>query len=167
MKGDALTFILIVTVSVSLTALVLGWAVMNMTGYFEINEVNSVRQEFSDCNNKILETARTGMSNRCEFSAKMGHIVGKADNITYEITSSKKICDMSSWAQVNPEKNTWQRCDISGRESIYSLLWNYSGIRFQYGYIGNVYVIGQTGKSMEFSRYSMNDTQIDLMAIIS
>jgi hypothetical protein len=167
MKGDALTFILIVTVSVSLTALILGWVIMNMSGFFEVNEVNSVRQEFNDCNNKILETARTGMSNKCAFSAQKGHIIGTADNLTYEIVSSQKICDMSAWTLLNPEKNIWQRCDISGRESILSLMWNYSGIKFQFGYIGNVYIVGQTGKSMEFSRYGMNDTQIDLMTIIN
>jgi hypothetical protein len=166
MKGDALTFILIVTVSVALTALILGWVVMNMSGFFESNEVNAIRQEFSECNEKIIETARTGLSNKCTFSAQKGRIIGSAENLTYEIVSSQKICDMSPWVLLNPEKNLWQRCDISGRQSVFSLMWNYTGVKFLFGYLGSVYITGQSGKNVEFSRYSMNETQINLMVVI-
>jgi hypothetical protein len=163
MKGDSITFILIITVAVSLTVLVMGWAVMNMSGFFETSEINAVRGQFLECNDKIMETARTGLSNKCIFSIQNGEITGTTDNITYEITSREKVCDTSGWVQINPEKNTWQMCSISGRESVFKLMWNNSKVKFEFESLGNVLVTSQSGKTIDVSRLSMNDTQVNLV----
>jgi hypothetical protein len=163
MKGDALTLVLIITVTVSLTVIILGWTVMNMAGFFEMNEINAVKQEFSECNNKIIETARTGLSNKCIFSIERGQITGTKDYIAYQIVTSEKVCDTSDWVLINPEKNTWQMCEISGRQSVFGLKWNSTSIKFLFENIGNVQVTGQSGKTIEVSRASMNETQINLL----
>ena len=67
MRGATVTFMLIVIITALLTSILVVWAVMNTTGFFEVNEMNIVKDQFRDCNDKIIETARTGMSNKCIF----------------------------------------------------------------------------------------------------
>ncbi len=162
MKGTAITLMLIMIIVVLLTAIIIVWAIMNAIGFFEMNEINAVKHEFGECNDKIIETARTGLSNRCIFSADRGRIIGTNDDIKYEIVSHIKVCDKSPWVLINPEKNLWQKCDISGRENIFGLKWNSSYIKFQFEQIG-VEVKGQTGRVVEMSRKSMDENQINLL----
>jgi len=163
MKGVAITFMLTMIVVVSLTSILVGWTVMNTTGFFEVNEINAVKQEFAECNNKIFETARTGLSNKCVFPLERGDIAGSTNEISYRITSRYRICDKSPWVIIDPDNNIWQMCDISGRNSILSLKWNYTNISFQFEQVGNVQVTGQSGKTIEMSRASMSGNQISLL----
>ncbi len=163
MKGGILTFILILLVVISLTAVVVSWAMMNMTEFFEMTEVNKVKNEFVECNDKIIETARAGLSNRCMFSADNGKIIATNNEISYQLISGTKLCDSSPWVLINPEKNLWQRCDVSGRENTFGLKLNYTSIKFQFEPIGNVEVRGQSGSIVEIGRADMNGNQMNLL----
>lgn len=167
MKSTALTFILMIVVVVLLTAIIVAWTLMNTFGFFEMNEINTIKHDFEECNDKIIETARTGLSNKCIFSIDRGHIKGTNDEISYEIVSRVKVCDESDWVLINPEKNVWQRCDFSGRENIFGLKWNSTYIKFQFEQVGNVEIKGQTGRIVEISRASMNENQINLLLRIT
>jgi len=163
MKGGVITLVLITVIIVFLTIMVLGWTMANTSGFFEMSEINSVREEFKDCNDKILETARTGLYNKCIFSVERGQIAATRNDITYQIVTNERICDASDWVIINPEKNMWQSCFISGKQTVYGLRWEMDGIKFQFESIGNVNVTGQTGKTIEMNRASMNETQINLL----
>jgi hypothetical protein len=163
MKGAATTFMLIMVITVLLISIMVGWTVMNTTGFFELNEITAVKQEFAECNNKIFETARTGSSNKCIFPVQRGNITGSTSEISYQIISRYRICDKSTWVLINPENNIWQMCDISGKNSILSLKWNYTNISFQFQQIGNVQVMGQSGSTIEMNRASMSGNQISLL----
>ena len=121
----AVTLMLIIVVIVLLTAILVAWTIMNTLGFFEMNEINAVKNEFRECNDKIIETARTGLSNKCIFSADRGELTGSKDGIHYKIVSSTKICDKHPWVLIDGVKHIWQKCDISGREDILELKWNF------------------------------------------
>jgi len=163
MRGTAINLMLIVIVIVLITAVIVAWTVMNTLGFFEMNEINAVKYEFEQCNDKIIETARTALSNKCIFSAESGEITGTTDEIMYQIVSRVKVCDETPWVLINPEKNIWQKCDISGRENIFSLKWNSTKIKFQFEQMGNVEIRGQTGSIVEMSRKDMDENQINLL----
>jgi len=163
MRGTAINLMLIVIVIVLITAVIVAWTVMNTLGFFEMNEINAVKYEFEQCNDKIIETARTALSNKCIFSADNGEIKGTNDEIMYQIVSRVKVCDETPWVLINPEKNIWQKCDISGRENIFSLKWNSTKIKFQFEQMGSIEIRGQTGSIVEMSRKSMDDNQINLL----
>lgn len=163
MKGAAVTFMLIMIITVLLISILVGWTVMNTFGFFEVNEINAVKQEFVECNKKIFETARTGSSNKCIFPVERGDITGSTSEISYQIISRYKICDKSPWVIIDPDNNIWQMCDISGRNNILSLKWNYTNISFQFEQAGSTEIIGHGGSTIEMSRASMNENQISLM----
>ncbi|NIO44237.1 MAG: hypothetical protein GTN36_01620 [Candidatus Aenigmarchaeota archaeon] len=163
MRGSAVNLMLIVVIIVLITAVVVSWTVMNTMGFFEMNEINAVKQEFEKCNDKIIETARTALSNKCIFSAEKGEITGTINEIIYQIVSRVKVCDETPWVLINPEKNTWQKCDFSGRENIFSLKWNHTEIKFEFERMGNIEILGQTGSIVEMGRKSMSEDQINLL----
>jgi hypothetical protein len=163
MRGATITFILIVIITASITSVLVGWTVMNTMGFFEINEINSIKHEFEDCNDKIIETARTGLSNTCVFSADRGQISGTSDDISYQIITHENICDQTPWVLIEPEKNLWQKCDVSPKENVFSLKWNYTSIKFQFMQLGNVEIKGESGRTVEMSRASIGDTQTNLI----
>lgn len=156
MKGGVLSLILIMTIVIFVTATTLGWAMMSMSGFFELTEINNVKDAMADCNDELLETARTGMPSRCVFSLGSGSIEGTTSEIYYTLTAGTRICDPSGWVSINPEKNIWQRCDVSGSQSMFSLRWNYTGIDFRYEDLGKVRVTGQSGSTIEISRHSVS-----------
>ena len=161
--SNAITLMLIMIIIVLVTAIVVAWTVMNTLGFFEMNEINAVKHDFEECSNKIMETARTGMSNKCIFSISRGKIIGTTDDISYQVVSKVKVCDETDWVLINPEKNIWQKCDFSGREDIFSLKWNSSSIKFQYEKMGNIEVKGQSGSTVDMSRASIESNQINLL----
>ena len=162
MRGAAVTFMLIMIITALLTSLLVIWTLFNATGFFEVNEINAVKEEFRECNNKIIETVRTGLSNKCIFPVEKGELSGNSDEIAYSIITTEKICDQSPWVLIYPEKNLWQKCDVSG-QNVFSLKWNYTTIKFQFESMGNVETKGQSGHIIEMSRFSMSDTQTNLL----
>ncbi len=158
--SSAVTFMLIVIIIVLLTAVIVVWAVMNTAGFFEMNEINSMKQEFDECNDKIIETARTALSNTCIFS---GEVTATDNEISYQIVTRVKVCDETPWVFINPEKNVWQRCDFSGRGNIYSLKWNASNITFEFEKAKILEIKGQSGHTVEISRKNMEENQIILL----
>jgi len=163
MRGNIVTFLLIIIIVTALMALLVIWATSNTTSLFEISEINTVKQEFEDCSDKIVETSRIALSNKCIFSVDRGQIKATNDDITYHIVSSTKVCDKTDWVLINPEKNIWQKCDISGTERVFNLKWNSTAIKFQFEQMGNIEIRGLTGKNIEMSRYNMNNTHIILL----
>jgi hypothetical protein len=163
MKGVAVTFMLIMIITVLLISILVGWTVMNTTGFFELNEINAVKQEFVECNSKIFETARTGSYNKCIFPVERGVITGSTSEISYQIISRYRICDKSSWVLIDPDNNLWQMCDTSGRNNILSLKWNYTNINFQFEQKGDIEITGQSGGTIEMSRAGMDENQISLL----
>ena len=121
----AVTLMLIVIVIVFLTAILVAWTVMNTLGFFEMNEINAVKSEFEECNDKIIETARTGLSNKCIFSANRGEMTGSKDGLHYNIVSSTKICDEHQWVLIDDVKHIWQQCNYSGKENMLELKWSF------------------------------------------
>jgi hypothetical protein len=158
MNGGAATLMMIMTIVLLITTIALVWTVANTSGFFEVSELNSVKSEFESCNDKIMETARTGSSNKCIFSISKGELIGKSDSINYKLVSSSKICDESSWILLNPEKNIWQECHISGNEIIFGLKWNSSYVDFEFEKIGNVEVRGGSGHIIEISRIGVSES---------
>ena len=163
MRGASVTFMLILIITASLISILVGWTVMNTIDFFEINEINSIKHEFEDCNDKIIETARTGLSNTCMFSADRGQISGTSDEISYQIVTNEDICDQTPWVLIEPEKNLWQKCDVSSNENVFGLKWNYTSIKFQFMQIGKVEIKGESGRTVEIDRFGMNDTQTNLI----
>ncbi|OGI12636.1 hypothetical protein A3K64_03465 [Candidatus Micrarchaeota archaeon RBG_16_36_9] len=162
MRGITVAFMLIMIISITLTSILVVWAVANTTGFFEINEINSIKDQLRDCNDKILETARTGLLNTCSFSVERGQLSGTVEGINYEITTHEKVCDQTPWVLIDPEKNLWQKCDASSNQDVFSLKWNYTDIKFQFEKLGDVEIKGQSGRTIEISRGSMSDTQTNL-----
>ena len=163
MKGATVTLVLIMLITALLTSILVVWASMNAIGFFEVNEINSVKKGLEDCNDKIFETARTGLSNECKFSIERGELKGTTDDISYQIVTHQKVCDQSSWVLIESEKNLWQKCDASSDGNIFSLKWNYTSIKFQFESMGNIEIRGQTGQTIEISRASMSDTQTNIL----
>jgi len=162
MRGINVTVMLIVIITVALTSIVVVWTLTNANSFFETNEISSVKAEFRECNNKIIETARTGLSNTCIFPASIGLITGTIDDISYQIITSEQVCDQTPWVLIDPDKNLWQKCDVSSNSDTFSLKLNYSSIKFQFMSMGNVQVKGQSGHAVEVSRAGMNDTLTNL-----
>ena len=89
----------------------------------DISEIDSIKPQFDDCNEKILETARTGTTNKCIFSIKRGIIEGKKEGIEYKLLSTAPICDQHNLVEIDERTHLWQACNVSAGNRIYSLLW--------------------------------------------
>ena len=125
MKGVAVTFMFIMIITVSLISILVGWTVMNTFSFFEANEINSVKKELANCNDKIIETARTGLTNKCIFPIDRGELRVSKDGLNYTIISSAAICDEHPLVLIDEEKHIWQQCYVSGKNRILQLFWMY------------------------------------------
>jgi hypothetical protein len=100
-----------------------------MENSLDISEFETVRNQFEDCNNKILETAKTGVTNSCSLFTEKGEIVVGGDTILYKIVTNANICDESDW--INIDENLWQMCTVYGGSKLYQLKWDSPEILFQ------------------------------------
>ena len=86
-------------------------------------EVSFIKSQFDTCNDRILETARTGTSNKCFFNINRGRLTGKTEGINYAIVSTTKVCDPHPLIQIDERRHIWQKCsEVDGR-SVYEMMW--------------------------------------------
>ena len=198
MKGMAvLQVIIILVILLALAALTLPWAIDNIKTSMDLTEVKSVGPQFDDCNSRIIETARTGSTNKCMFSVKQGQISGRADGIYYNILSNAPICDESDLTEIDTRNHIWQECNVSGKQRSYGILWKFpstlnvsgEGIEgnqlsgqtsvssIDFGQTTNFdtltlfvnfqYTVGQIGNVVELSRVNVTQTNVTLRVKIS
>jgi hypothetical protein len=117
--------ILIMVIAIALAAIALPWSVENVGISIDSTEVKSIKSQFDDCNEKIIETARTGSTNECMFNIKNGVISGRQDGIYYKILSNGPICDASPLTEIDSKNHIWQECNVSGKQRIYGMLWKF------------------------------------------
>lgn len=189
--------ILIFVLMIVLTAVTMPWATEKIGESMEITELNSIKPQFDECNERIIETARTGSTNTCIFNIKKGEITGRQEGIYYKLLSNAPICDESSLVEIDPRTHIWQECTVSGNQRIYGLLWKFpstlnvsgegvegnqmagqtsiSEINFLNPvvfdtltlYVNFQYQLDQIGNVVEFSRVGITQTNITLKLKIS
>jgi len=117
--------ILMMVIALSLVAASIPWAIENIEIAMDLTELKSIKSQFDDCNERIIETARTGSTNKCIFNIKRGEITGRQEGIYYNLLSNGKICDASSLTEIDPKNHIWQECNVSGNQRIYGMLWKF------------------------------------------
>jgi len=127
MEGAATVFvaILIVAIAASMIALSMPWVGEKIQESIDVSEVSSIKTQFDSCNNMIIETARTGSTNKCIFSVSKGRVTGSQEGINYEVVSSASICDQQDWIQIDEKRHIWQKCEVSGNERIFDIRWKF------------------------------------------
>lgn len=181
----------------SLIVLMFPWAVKTIGESMDVSEIDSIKPQFDDCGEKILETARTGTTNKCIFNIKRGTITGKTEGVEYNLLSTAPICDQHDLVEIDERTHVWQACSVSGENRIYSLLWYFplqlkvngtdvqgdevkgkmavADINFQNPiefktltlYAGFEYVPGEAGDVIEISRVNITETNVTLKIKIS
>lgn len=101
------------------------WANNYIQRSMDLLEINKVKDEFSLCNDKLVETARTGTANKCYFTANRGNINAQEDGLYYRIISNANICDEHWWTNINPKAHLWQKCDRDISKKILEYKWYY------------------------------------------
>jgi len=121
MASQTVVILLLFLITFSAAAVGYFWVYPEIQYSFDIGEASTIQQSFALCNQKIIQTARTGSVSNCIFSVKRGDMIIQDDSIHYSIGSSsrKELCDESGWFSV--DNNIWKRCDSFGQR--YSLMW--------------------------------------------
>jgi hypothetical protein len=192
MPFNILQVVLIVGIVVALTSLSFPWAMETVGESMDLTEVNSIKSQFDTCSERILETARTGTTNKCFFNIDRGELTGKTEGLNYKIISSTDICDPHGLTKIDERRYIWQRCDVSGENRIFQMLWmfpkelNVTGTGVQgskmrgESSLGDVrfddpvefktlslnvnfqYQPGESGKVIELSRVGITETNVTL-----
>lgn len=116
---------LIMLIAISLVVIALPWVLDVIGEMMDISEIKGVKSQLEMCDEKIIETSRTGSTNKCLFSVSRGELTGSREGLNYKLISSADICDRHSWVLINEEKHIWQKCDVRGDKSILELRWNF------------------------------------------
>ncbi|MEM7824332.1 MAG: hypothetical protein QW227_03100 [Candidatus Aenigmatarchaeota archaeon] len=102
------------------------WAAPQINLSFDVTESQAVRAALETCNDKIIETARTGSGNTCVIPASRGVVTAQNDGLYYQLSSSGRLCDPTDWALINPDKHIELACQVTSENaSIYNLRWRY------------------------------------------
>ncbi|MDD5416733.1 MAG: hypothetical protein PHU12_02030 [Candidatus Aenigmarchaeota archaeon] len=154
MKGAVtiLEAILIFAIAVSVTAVAVPWAYNALQRNLDISEMGTIRSQMELCNDKLIDTTRSGSSNKCIFSANRGKITAESDGIYYSLTSSGDICDAHSWAEVDTERHLESSCDASYALTKYNMRWRWPSSVTMEGkdFEGEILKREQTISSIEF-----------------
>lgn len=189
--------ILILVIAVMVIIITIPWSQKTIGISMDLTELKSIESQFDECNERIIETARTGSTNKCIFNNKRGEVYGKQEGIYYKLMSSAPICDESSLTEIDPKNHIWQSCTVSGEQRIYTLLWKFPAslnitgqgiegnqmegqsnvgnmnfenpLRFETLtlYVNFNYAPGQTGNIVELSRVEANQNNVTLNVKIS
>ncbi len=183
--------LLIMLLIASLVTIVLPWTTSSVESFMDVSEIKTIKSDFQHCNDKIIETARTGISNKCIFSVTRGEITGKEDGIYYKIISKANICQEHPWKEVDEKNHIWQKCEVSGEGKILYIKWmfpsslevvgdiigtqlrgatEFADIEFNNPvrfitltlYVEFVYTPGEKGNIVEFSRLNVTEEKITL-----
>jgi len=128
MRGIVNVIISVVLIGIIVAAL-LFLINTSLQSSLDTSEFETIKSQFEDCNRKIMETARTGSTNRCSLSAEKGEVVVGGDTILYKIVTNANICNESGWVKIN--ENLWQICTVYGGSRLYQLKWDSPEILFQ------------------------------------
>jgi hypothetical protein len=123
MPFNILQVIIIVLIAVSLVALTFPWTARVINESMDTVEVSFIKSQFDTCSDRILETARTGASNKCFFNINRGALTGKAEGLDYTIASTTGICDSHPLTEIDERRHIWQSCSRVGGLSVYEMLW--------------------------------------------
>jgi len=142
---SVLQAVLILLIALSLAAMALPWATENIGTSMDLSEFKTIKSQFDECNERIVETARTGSTNKCIFNIKRGEVTGRQEGIYYRIISNAPICDASPLVEIDPRNHVWQECNVSGKQRIYGLLWKFpSALNVSGESIEGNQMVGQT-----------------------
>ena len=144
MPATIIEAVFIVLIAISLVAIATPFAVNTIKKTMDLSESNIVKNGLEICNDKLLETARTGVGNRCLFSISRGLLSVNDNWIRYKITSTADLCDQSNFTLLNQDKNIWQGCTVDNDVRTYELGWFSNSTKFE--------IQGYSGKLLEFSR---------------
>ncbi|MBU3896374.1 MAG: hypothetical protein KJ697_00350 [Nanoarchaeota archaeon] len=127
MKGAAtiLQVVLLFAIATSLAAAAAPWAYNTLQKTMDTSEMGVIRDQMVLCNDKLIETARTGTSNRCVFSANRGKVSALTDGIYYNLLSKAPICDEHDWVEVDLERHLESMCDDLGTARTYTMRWRW------------------------------------------
>lgn len=127
MKGavSILQAILIFAIAITLATIAMPWAYNAINRSLEMSEMGTIRKEMALCNDKLIETARTGTANKCIFSAKRGKMSADWDGIYYDLLSTYPICDRHSWDEIDKERHLESMCDVTLDIKHYYLRWRW------------------------------------------
>ncbi len=118
-------YVILTGLFVSLLAVSIPWVYEQMQISLDKSEIVTIKNEFMKCSEKILETIRTGSSNRCVFSVSRGDLYVKEDGIYYKLASKGRICDEHEFALIDFSSKVWQKCKKSNGLWVYELKWFY------------------------------------------
>jgi len=142
MKGAVtiLQAVLIFAIAVSLVAISIPWIYGAIHKSLDASEMDTVRDQMGVCNERLVETARTGTSNKCIFSANRGRVTAEWDGIYYDLITTASICDEHDWAEVDKERHLESTCDETFDIKHYILRWRWpSEVRMEgYGFTGEL-----------------------------
>lgn len=116
---------LIMVLALSLASMALPWSIETVGQSMDLSEFKTIKSQFDECNERIIETARTGSTNKCMFNIKRGELSGRGEGIYYKLLSSAPLCDASTLVEIDPRNHIWQECNVSGKQRIYGLLWKF------------------------------------------
>lgn len=126
MQGIAvLEALLILVIAVALLAVAVPWIYDSLQKSKDISETQAIRGQLEQCNDKLVETARTGTSNRCIFSSEKGAMTAFSDGIYYKITTQAEICSQQDWTEINKDKHIWQKCNVQDGTKQFQLKWSW------------------------------------------
>ena len=74
MKGavSILQAVLIFAITLSVVVVAIPWTTSTIDKSLDMSEMSTIRNQMGLCNDKLVETARTGTSSKCLFSANRG-----------------------------------------------------------------------------------------------
>jgi hypothetical protein len=101
----------------------LPWLTEIIEESLDVGELSSIENQFKLCSEKILETARTGTTNKCLFSISRGKILAKVEGLEYTLLSTSKICTPHSLEIIDEQSHIYQECIDAGLTRIYKMLW--------------------------------------------
>ena len=189
--------VLLLVVAISLITVTIPWAIRTLNISIDLTEIRSIKSQFDTCSDRILETARTGSSNRCFFDIRNGEITGRTEGIYYRLISNGPICDQSPLIEIDNKTHVWEECNVSGSQRVFGMLWMFpkeltitgngiEGSKMQgQSSAGNIdfgnlvsfrtislgvefqYQPGEAGKIVEMSRIDINDKNVTLRVKIS
>jgi hypothetical protein len=115
--------VLLLLIATSLISVTLPWALRIINISMDVTEIRSIKSQFDTCSDRILETARTGSTNKCIFNIRNGQITGRVEGIYYSLLSNGPICDQSPLVEIDSKTHVWQECNVSGNQRVFGMLW--------------------------------------------
>ena len=123
MPFNILQVILIAAVSITLVVLAFPSIMGTVSESMDMVELNFIKSQFDACNDRILETARTGVDNRCFFNIDRGELRGSSVAIVYRLEGGSNLCDPHKLVEIDERRHIWQMCNETGSERVFEMRW--------------------------------------------